>query len=131
MAARGGDGVVEAAGVGLGCFGGLARGFEDGEVLGVDGGEVCGVDLGGLLVRVQGRKGGGGERTGNLALTSAKALPATPSETWNSEYSWTERTPRLTLRSPVAAGSATDEARREKRTAALKYMVAVVEKSVL
>ena len=31
----------------------------------------------------------------------------------------------MTLRSPVVVGRATDEARREKRTAALKYMVAV------
>ena len=84
MAARRGNGVVEAAVVRLGRLGGFAGSFEDGQVGGVDVGEVGCVDLGEGVSE----SAVGGQRemhTGNLALTSARALPATPSETWNSE----------------------------------------------
>ncbi len=79
----GGDGIVEAAGVRLGRLGGDTGSLNDSQVVGVNIGQVIKVNLGcqrvSLFIFASCQK-----LTGNLALTSSRALPATPSETWKS-----------------------------------------------
>ena len=66
------------------------------------------------------------ERTGNLALTSARALPPTPFETWNWEYCCGESMARLAgFVAAVVVGRANAEVRREKRRVAWRCILVV------
>lgn len=67
-------------------------------------------------------RGGNGYKilTGNLAFTSARALPATPAETVNWLKVWTVRTPAR-----LPTGAAKDEVARDRKT------VRAVEKRML
>lgn len=59
-----------------------------------------------------------------MALTSARALPPTPLETWNWEYGWGERMALLTgLVVVVVVGRANVEVRRERRSAAWRRIL--------